>query len=192
MARDSSIICEAAILEEAPRKTSFGSGPSGPLFQCYGGKMEGTERIKKALEGPLKERGYDLASVKVRRAKDGVTLEIRVDRDEPIGLDDIVAVSALIDPLVDELDPIGGPYTLDVSSLGGEKPIALTRLEAYEGRYVHLHLSHPYKGHNDLEGTLVKVTQDGVTINVRLGKAKPSDIPLPRADVDFARLAIRF
>lgn len=149
------------------------------------------ERIKEILNGPLLEAGYELYEAKLIRGKEGTTLQIIVDRPSPISLDDIVKVSDLINPLLDEADPIDGPYTLDVSSLGAEKPIALERLGAYEGRYIHLHLSTPYQGANDLEGELVALSETELTLRIR-DKSKTKSVVLGRQSIDKARLAIKF
>ena len=148
------------------------------------------EKIKGLLEGPLKDIGYDLVSVKLSGSKEK-TLSVVVDRVEAIDLDSIVTVSNLVSALLDEADPIEGAYTLNVSSLGAEKPIALEKLPLYIGAYVNLHLTHPYKGDNIVEGTLLKIEEDTVTLE-RKEKAKKVEISFPLATVDKARLAIRF
>lgn len=149
------------------------------------------KKIEDALTGPLAEKGYRLYSVDLSHDKDGDAIHIMVDRDAPISLDEIVEVSSLIDPIMDELNPIDGPYTLDVSSLGSEKPIALERLGFYVGQYVNIHLSHPYKGENIIEGDLAAIDEKEATI-VRMEKGKKKTLLIPRGDIDKARLAIKF
>lgn len=153
--------------------------------------MEEIETVKGAIEAPLRERGYDLFDVKLFRDKEGLTLQIVVDREAPISLDDIVEVSELINPLLDEADPIKDPYTLDITSAGAEKPIALDKLGKYVNRHVALHLSRPHKGENLLEGDLLEVGEDTIKLAIR-EKSKRKEISLPRQDVDKARLAIQF
>ncbi len=153
--------------------------------------MDEVSKIKKALTGPLEEKGYLLYEVRLLKKKDGLTLEVTVDRDDPISLDDIVKVSELINPILDKEDPISSPYTLDVSSLGGEKPIPLTRLEHYRNRFVHLHLSNPHKGLNDIEGDLLEVDETRVKLQIT-DKSRKKSIELARQDIDKARLAIKF
>jgi ribosome maturation factor RimP len=149
------------------------------------------KKVTDALKQPLWEAGYELAGVSLSEGKDGLTLHIAVDREAPISLDDIVKVSDLINPLLDKADPIAGPYTLDVSSLGAEKPIRLERLAAYLGRYVSLHLTNPFQGRNVLEGTLRRVDEKTIALLIT-EKTRKQEILLPRSDVDKARLAIRF
>ena len=153
--------------------------------------MIGEKELSSLLSGKVNELGYDLSGVKLLKNKDGWTLQVVVDRVEPISLEDIVSVSDALSKYLDAVDPIEDGYMLDVSSLGAEKPIAIEKLPQYEGRYVALHLSHPYQGENNLEGTLVSVKDGTVTLQIRV-KAKTKDIAFPQSDVDRARLAIRF
>jgi len=149
------------------------------------------EKVKNVLLRLLKERGYDLVSVKYSITSEGPQLQVVVDRDDPISLDDIVKLSDPVSSLLDKEDPIAGAYTLDISSLGAEKPIALDKLNRYVGRYLNLHLSHPYKGENILEGTLLKL--DPGTVEFELTKKGRSEIAsFPYRDIDKARLAIKF
>lgn len=153
--------------------------------------MEEENKVTSLLEQPLKEKGFDLSSVHYHNSSEGMKLEVVVDRVEPIGLEDIVALSGFISDLLDAQDPIKGSYTLDVSSLGAEKPIALGKLGLYVGKYVNLHLSHPYKGENILEGTLEKIEEGQLTLSF-LRKGKKNEASFPVSDVDKARLAIKF
>ena len=147
-------------------------------------------RIFESLKPVLAELGYDLCEVRLSGGKDK-TLSVVVDRVEPISLEDIVSVSEAVSAKLDETDPIPEAYTLDVSSLGAEKPISVERLPDYVGFYVNLHLSHPYQGENILEGTLLEIDDESLVLQIAI-KAKKKSITLPRADVDKARLAIEF
>lgn len=148
------------------------------------------EKVRSIVEGRLKEEGYELYEVTYHPGKNA-SLQVIVDRVSPISLEEIVNVSNLISSLLDENDPTDEPYTLDVSSLGAEKPIAINRLEEYVGRYVNLHLKTPYKGENYLEGTLVGIAEGNVSLQIRQ-KQRKVIISFPYGDVDKARLAIEF
>lgn len=153
--------------------------------------MKEIDDVKAILKPVLEKEGYTLAEVTLNRDSDGLTLHVYIDRDSPISLDDIVFVSDIINPLLDKEDPIPSAYTLDVSSLGAEKPIKLDKLEHYQGNYVNFHLSHPYKGENTLEGDLLEVTPIEVTLGIR-EKTKTKKITIKRETIDKARLAIKF
>lgn len=150
--------------------------------------------IKRKIEERLNSLGYRLYSLKYLRDKKGNTLEIIVDRDENINLDDIVSVSDNLSTLLDEIDDKDEtPYTLDVSSLGAEKPIEISRLDKYVGKYVNLHLSHPYKGENILEGTISSFDKESNTITLTYKiKTRVVNATINISDIDRARLAIKF
>lgn len=153
--------------------------------------MRDLEALRKALEGPLLEKGYELYSLNVKNEKDGIRLSIVVDRATPISMDDIVEVSSLIDPILDELDPIEGAYTLDVSSLGAEKPIKLTRFPEYIGKYIRIHLINGIKGENFLEGSLIEADGEKIILEINVkGRKKKMEIEL--SNISEANLAIKF
>lgn len=151
--------------------------------------MEDLNSAKAFIEAKLKEVGYELYSFKYTPRQK--TLEIIVDRFEPINLDDITTVSNLISEVLDEHDFTNDSYTLDVSSLGVEKPIALDKLDLYVGKYVNIHLSDPFKGLNTIEGELKEVNKDSVLI-VYKDKTRDVKCDVKRASIDKARLAIKF
>lgn len=153
--------------------------------------MKEIDDVKETLEPTLEKEGYTLADVSLSKDKDGLTLHVFIDRDSPISLDDIVAISNIINPILDQSDPIKSPYTLDVSSLGAEKPLSLDKLEKYVGNYVNFHLSHPYKGLNTLEGSLLEVNENEVTLGIK-NKTRVLKVILKRDTIDKARLAIEF
>ena len=149
---------------------------------------EEEKKIFDALNPCVTSLGYELVEVALSGNKNK-TLKVVVDRVTPISLEDIVTVSEKVGETLDELDPITDPYTLDVSSLGAEKPIDVSRLREYIGRYVNLHLVHPYKGENILEGTIVSIEEQTLTLRIK-EKASRKDVPLVLKDIDKARLAI--
>ena len=92
-------------------------------------------QIKQLIEPTINKLGYSLESISLKREKGDLFLQIVVDRFDPISLDDIVAISNEISPILDENDPIKDNYFLDVTSLGAEKPIKLEHLDKYINKY---------------------------------------------------------
>ena len=149
------------------------------------------EDIRHLLEQPLLEKGFTLFDVKLYKGSEGLTLGLTLDSEKPLSLDDIVLASDIINPLLDEKDLIKESYTLDVSSVGIEKPLDLNNLEKYVDRYVELHLSHPYKGENYLTGTIKEVKDDMLTIEVKV-KSKKQKITIPVNTIDRGKITIEF
>ncbi|MCQ2800008.1 MAG: ribosome maturation factor RimP [Bacilli bacterium] len=149
------------------------------------------ENVRKLLEPVLEKEGYELTDCNLYRGKDGLTLELVVDRDTPIDLEAIVKVSDIINPILDKEDPISEAYMLDVSSAGSEKPLKLEKLPKYVGEYINIHLINPYKGENYLEGDLLEIADEEITLGIK-EKGRNKKVTLTRQDVDKARLAIKF
>ena len=149
------------------------------------------DEVSKAIAKPIKDLGYSDFKVSLKREKGTLTLEVLVDKDDAISLDDIITVNDTISPILDGLDLINEPYMLDVSSFGAEKPIDVSNLEKYVGKYINIHLSNPYKGENILEGNLVDASKDEITLTYRI-KTRVIKSIIKRSDIDRARLAIKF
>lgn len=148
-------------------------------------------QIKQLIEPTINKLGYSLESVSLKREKGDLFLQIVVDRFDPISLDDIVAISNEISPILDENDPIKDNYFLDVTSLGAEKPIKLEHLDKYINKYVNLHVINPIKGENYLEGNIDSVNDDFLILSYKI-KTRLVRVEIPRKDIDKARLAIKF
>lgn len=151
--------------------------------------MEDLNSVKDLIIKRLDDIGYELYSLRyITKTK---TLEVVVDRVEPINLDDITNVSNEISEILDLHDFTEDSYTLDVSSLGVEKPIDISKLDLYVGKYINVHLSNPYKGLNTIEGNLVSTNEDSVQI-VYKNKTRDVKCDINKKDIDKARLAIKF
>lgn len=78
--------------------------------------------------------GLELYDVELTGSGAGRTLRVLVDREGGVDLDAVTAVTEALAPVLDHLPPgdaIAGPYALEVSSPGLERP--LRRPEHYRG-----------------------------------------------------------
>ena len=148
--------------------------------------------ILNLIEKPIKALGYSEVDVKFVREFGTQYLRVMVDKDdETIDLDEIVKVNDIVSPILDEADLIKTNYVLDVTTFGAEKAIDVAKLEKYVGRYINIHLTHPYKGLNIIEGTLESVTNDLIVISYK-EKTRLIKCEIVRNTIDKARLAIKF
>ena len=104
----------------------------------------------------------------IRFLKEGATwiLRVIIDREEePVSINDCVAVSRALSPVLDEADPIPQSYCLEVTSPGSDRE--LTRPEHfayYEGYPVTLKFYRPdEKGQKEIAGILLE-WEDGIAI----------------------------
>ena len=143
--------------------------------------------LKQLITTKLNEIGYELYSLSFANE----TLSIVVDRVQDIDMDAIVEVTNVLNAYLDELNPFEKAYTLDVSSLGAEKPLSIEKLDAYVGKFIHVHLVNPIKGENIYEGDLVSVLDETFTITYRV-KTRSMSLEINKQNVSKVRLAIKF
>lgn len=84
------------------------------------------------LEPVVRACGADLEAIQVTRAGQRSRLSVIVDRDGGIDLDGIAEVSKAVSEALDEAvdgpgGPLSGPYTLEVTSPGIDRPLTQPR-----------------------------------------------------------------
>lgn len=147
--------------------------------------------IKGLIEKKVNELGYDLYSITTSKLKGDLILSIVVDKVDPIDMDMICEVSNTLSSYLDTIDSITEPYMLDVSSLGAEKPIKIEKIKEYVNRYVCLHLDHPFKGENILEGTITSCDDENLILTYRI-KTRVVNAQIALNNITKARLAVKF
>ncbi len=88
-------------------------------------KTKVEQGIIDALEAVAAEHGIDVVDVEVVGATKAPCVRVRIDNldGEPISLDGVTAQSSWVSDVIEELDPISGSYTLEVSSPGMARPL---------------------------------------------------------------------
>jgi ribosome maturation factor RimP len=143
--------------------------------------------LKGQIEAKVNELGYDLYSLSFNQD----VLSVVVDRPQDIDMKAIVEVTNALNSLLDEINPIEKAYTLDVSSLGAEKPLKVEKLAAYVGRYINVHLVNPIKGENIYEGELTNVNEDAILLTYK-NKTRSIVLEIAKSNIYKIRLAIKF
>ena len=143
--------------------------------------------LKDLLTKKIEENGYQLITFNYSKE----TLSLVVDRVEEINLNDIVDLTHVINDYLDVLDPIENPYSLDISSLGAEKPLKIEQLSLYINKYVHVHLINPIFGENIYEGDLISIDDSNIVIRIKI-KTRIKDIVIEKNNIANIRLAIKF
>ena len=156
-----------------------------PLF-VFKGFME-LSKLKELIEQRINELGYELSSLSFANE----TLSIVVDKEQEIDMEMIVNLTNALNQYLDELNPFEKAYTLDISSLGAEKPLKIEKLASYIGKYVHVHLINPIKGENIYEGDLVNVNEESIQIQYR-NKTRVINLDIAKSNILKIRLAIKF
>lgn len=124
-------------------------------------------RVREAIQPLVEQAGYSLWDVTFGKQAAEWILEVSIDRAGGIGTEDCAVVTRLIDPLLDEMDPIEGSYCLAVSSAGTERELREPAHYAYalERRLpVLLRTFVSVDGRKQFEGTLTQYDEETVTI----------------------------
>lgn len=74
------------------------------------------DEIRKMIEPIIVENGYRIDSISFIVEEGIKNLQVVIDKDGIIDVEDCVIVSKLINPILDEKDPIPEFYVLDVCS----------------------------------------------------------------------------
>jgi ribosome maturation factor RimP len=84
--------------------------------------------IESVVRGAVAGTGFELESLEEVRAGQRWLVRVIVDSDAGVGLDDIATVSRAVSLALDERDELlGGPYTLEVTSPGVDRPLTQPR-----------------------------------------------------------------
>jgi ribosome maturation factor RimP len=123
--------------------------------------------IEHAL-APLAERhGLELVSVEVAGRAGRPLVRVFLDREGGIDLDAITAANPWISDAIEDASLFDGPYVLEVSSPGVERPLRRPRdWERFAGRTAQVTLAEPLAGRKKLTGTVVGRTEDQALLAV--------------------------
>lgn len=129
------------------------------------------KRVEDLIKAPIEQMGLRLWDV--RYVKEGASwyLRVYIDKNEGIDINDCTDVSHLIDPIIDEADPIATAYYLEVCSPGLCRE--LTRKEHFEemiGQKVTLKLIRPRDSEREFSGIL-EAYDGAVTIKLPSGES---------------------
>ena len=132
--------------------------------------------------------GYEVVRVAFRGGRTAV-LQVMVERTDraEMTVEDCAGVSRAVSALLDVEDPIGGAYTLEVSSPGIDRP--LTRqadFARFAGFEAQIELSVPMDGRRRFRGRLQGLDADG---GVRL-EMDGTTVVVPYGDIGTAKLVL--
>lgn len=121
------------------------------------------DRVRDLVAPIVADAGVELYDVE----HNGGILRILVDAEGGVAVGAIQQISRAVSRLLDEVDPVPGQYTLEVSSPGLERPL---RTEAHYrsaiGTDVKIKLGPQVEGDRRLLGTLRSVDSDGFELEI--------------------------
>jgi len=151
--------------------------------------LKTTEVVENLVKGIVNEAGFELCDVEFQKEAGNWVLTLFIDKEGGVDIDDCETVSRLVDPILDEADPIDQAYYLSVSSLGIDRP--LKKAADYvrsAGKELEVRLYAPQNGKKQLIGILESFTDEDFTLLTEDGK----QITILKKDAALVRPHIRF
>ncbi|WP_053239429.1 ribosome maturation factor RimP [Pleomorphomonas koreensis] len=149
-------------------------------------------RVAAIVEPALLDLGYRLVRVRMT-GMNGATLQIFAEKaDGTMSVEDCETASNVISPLLDVDDPIGKPYTLEMSSPGMDRILVrrsdFVRWSGFEAK---LELAVPVHGRKRFRGWLTGVADDKGGLHLLQAlEDGTKDIEFPLDGVAEARLVL--
>lgn len=147
-------------------------------------------RIAKIAEPIARDLGYRLVRVKVS-GRDGGTVQVMAERpDGEMHIEDCAGLSRAMSPALDVEDPLPGPYHLEVSSPGIDRPLVRrSDFERWAGHEAKLELAVARDGRKRFRGWLAGVEGDRTRLDIE-GAEGRARLEIPLEDIAEARLVL--
>ena len=170
----------------AVKKKQFHSKESGTSahHQRPVNEKKVVQQVWALAETVCESEGLELIQVEYQRESSGRILRLYIDKPGGINLDDCVGVSRQIGDILDVHLQEAGPYNLEVTSPGPERPLAKKQdFEKYKGSRVKIKTSQRLNGQKNFTGVLLGISDDQV--NLQIGEQV---VNLSYEDISKARL----
>jgi ribosome maturation factor RimP len=172
------------------RSASAGAGPSRADLAAH------RARLRAVIEPVIMDAGFDLEDLTVSRAGRRHLVRVIVDGDGGVNLDEIAHLSRDVSAAIDEAEQVGGaiaakeldgPYQLEVSSPGVDRPLTEPRhWRRNVGRLVSVKA-----GERTVTGRITEVDAESVMLDVngRTERVPIDQLGAGRVQLEFTRLA---
>ncbi len=128
--------------------------------------------------------GYELLGIEYQPTGRRCVLRIYIDSESGVTIGDCERVSNQISGILDVEDPMHGPYVLEVSSPGLDRPLfTLEQFKRFVGRKVRLRLQKALDGRRNFSGQVTKVAGHDIVL-----VEEDVEYQLPFDNIDRARL----
>lgn len=142
-------------------------------------KVKSIEEIKAFCEKYAAPLGLSVPKVEFKQGKNPV-LTVFIDKTGGVDLDACEAFHRAVYEPMDELDPtFGEPYTLNVSSLGADRPFVTEEdFSSHIGKTVEIRLKSPVHGKKYYEAVLLSYGNGAIAFKVNEKTAYTADMKI--------------
>ena len=142
------------------------------------------EEVRRVAESLCSALGMELVFVQYGREAGGRVLRLYIDKPEGINLDDCALVSRELGDMLDVYLEEVGPYRLEVSSPGADRPLGrASDYERFIGQTARIRTTQPINGQKNFKGVLVGLRDGQVHLTCADGEKQIS-----LAQIAIARL----
>jgi ribosome maturation factor RimP len=140
--------------------------------------------VEELLEPVAEQHGFELVAVEQSGGRHTPVIRVMLDRKGGIDLDAICEANSWISEVLDAEDPVSGPYTLEVSSPGVDRPLRKREdFGRFAGETATIKAKTEGRGRSAWTGTLVGLEGDDVVLEV-----EGERVAIPFGSVQKARL----
>ncbi len=135
--------------------------------------------------------GYEIVDINLSGSGKRVILRITLDKEGGITLDDCEVFSRRLEGLLDVEDPLKGPYTLEVSSPGLDRP--LKRINDFKksiGKLVRIITKERINNQTFFVGRLEDVRDSSIILSTTKKGAVPEEVAIPYNLITKANLEV--
>jgi ribosome maturation factor RimP len=134
------------------------------------------------------ECSFEVVDLQVWAKGKRVLLRVFIDKEGGITLDDCETFSRRLESLLDVEDPIAGPYTLEVSSPGLDRPLKNSRdFKKNLGKLVRIVTKEKISNQSFFVGRLEEANDQSLRLSLREGKG---EVDIPIAIISRANLEL--
>ncbi|MFA5675206.1 MAG: ribosome maturation factor RimP [Christensenellales bacterium] len=133
----------------------------------------------------ITRNGYEYVGTEIKKTPGGIELIIYADKPGGLTLEDCEKISRLVDPVIEDNDPIADSYFLCVSSPGLDRPLKGPRDFARSvNKKVDVKLYRAINGKKEITGVLVSYNDTAFMLD-NGGEFAYKDVALVRLHVDI-------
>ncbi|MGD8342000.1 MAG: ribosome maturation factor RimP [Desulfobacterales bacterium] len=142
------------------------------------------KQIESLVESLCDSEGLELVHIEYQREAGGRVLRLYIDRPAGVSIDDCVNVSRQLNDLLDvNLDDLG-PYTLEVTSPGPERPLSkLKDYKRFKGRKAKIKTRQPIHAQKNFTGTIIGTSAEQIKLS-----CNEKTVVIPFGQIAKARL----
>ena len=123
-------------------------------------------RVKDVLDPLCSAEGMELVHIECQREAGGRILRLYIDSPGGVTLDDCINISRQSSDLLDVFLEDAGPYNLEVSSPGPNRPLGKKGdFERFKGKRVTIKSAFPVEGKKKISGILLGISENMVSLS---------------------------